>query len=146
LSPARLVTLSACETGITDIVKGSADKFTGLPADFMLAGVPCVISSLWSVPDISKALLIERFYSNYIVEEMDIPMALQDAQLYVRDLATKQVTNYVEKCYKSGKWEGKSKEFIEQRRKRYIAKAEKSPDGKPSQHTYYWAAFTINGA
>jgi hypothetical protein len=54
LSSARLVTLSACETGITDIVKGSADEFVGLPAGFMLAGVPCVVSSLWSVPDISS--------------------------------------------------------------------------------------------
>jgi CHAT domain len=38
MSSARLVTLSACETGITDIMKGSADEFVGLPAGFMLAG------------------------------------------------------------------------------------------------------------
>ena len=50
MSSARLVTLSACETGVTDIVKGSTDEFLGSPAGFMLAGVPCVVSSLWSVP------------------------------------------------------------------------------------------------
>ena len=81
MSSARLVTLSACETGITDVVKGSADEFVGLPAGLMLAGVPCVVSSLWSVPDISTAILMRRFYFNHVVEKMDIPLALQDAQL-----------------------------------------------------------------
>jgi CHAT domain-containing protein len=61
MSSARLVTLSACETGITDVMIGSADEFVGL-----LAGVPCVVSSLWSVPDIATAILMQRFYSNHI--------------------------------------------------------------------------------
>ena len=58
MSSARLVTLSACETGITDITKSSADEFVGLPAGFMLVGVPCVVSSLWSVPDIFTVILM----------------------------------------------------------------------------------------
>lgn len=146
MSSARLVTLSSCETGITDIVKGSADEFVGLPAGFMLAGVPCVVSSLWSVPDLSTALLMERFYSNHIKRQMDIPHSLQKAQLYVRDLTAKQVANQVEKCYQNGKWKGESKEKIEQYRERYLKMAEKSPEEKPFQHPYYWAAFTVNGA
>jgi CHAT domain-containing protein len=146
MSSARLVTLSACETGITDIVKGSADEFVGLPAGFMLAGVPCVVSSLWSVPEISTALLMERFYSNHINRKMDIPQALQDAQLWVRDLTSSQVADYVEKCYSSSKWEGKSKEFIEQKREHYFEMAEESPNEKSFQHPYYWAAFTAYGA
>jgi CHAT domain-containing protein len=43
----------------------------------MLADVPYVVSSLWSVPDISTAILMEHFYSNHVVHEMDIPLALQ---------------------------------------------------------------------
>lgn len=146
MSSAGLVTLSASENGITDVMKGNDDEFVGLPAGFMSAGVPCVVSSLWSVPDISAALLMERFYSNYIAGGMDIPQALQDAQLWVRDLNAKQVADYVEKCYHSGKWEGKSKEFIEQYRAQYLDMAKESPDGKPFHHPYYWAAFTVNGA
>ncbi len=126
MSSARLVTLSACETGITDIVKGSGDEFIGLPAGFMLAGVPCVVSSLWSVPDISTAILMERFYANYIIGEMDIPLALQEAQLLVRNLTFNQVTDYIEKCYCSDEWEGESKEFIEQYRKSCLEMAKKS--------------------
>ena len=146
MSSARLVTLSACETGITDIAKSSADEFVGLPAGFMLAGVPCIVSSLWSVPEISTALLMERFYSNHIKRKMDISMALQEAQLWVRDLTSIKVADYVEKCYSSGKWKGKSIELIEKYREHYLKLAEKSPEEKPFQHPYYWAAFTVNGA
>jgi CHAT domain-containing protein len=145
MSSARLVSLSACETGITDIIKGSAEEFVGLPAGFMLAGVPCVVSSLWSVPDISTALLMERFYSNHI-GGMDIPSALQGAQLWVRDLTATEVAEHVEKCYRSGKWEGKSKEFIEMYRKRFLELAREAPDNKPFENPHYWAAFTVNGA
>jgi CHAT domain-containing protein len=146
MSSTRLVTLSACETGITDIVKGSADEFVGLPAGFMLAGVPCVVSSLWAVPDVSTAMLMERFYSNHIERGMDISLALQNAQLWVRDLTSRQVADNVEKCYRSGKWEGESKGFIERYREHYLKMAKESPDEKPFQHPYYWAAFTVNGA
>lgn len=144
ISSARMVTLSACETGITDILKSNADEFVGLPAGFMLAGVPCVVSSLWSVLDISTAMLMDRLYSKHI-KGMDIPLALQDAQLWIRDLTSIEVKDYVEKCYRSGKWEGKGKVLIERERKNYFTKAKEFPNRKPFQHPFYWAAFTVNG-
>jgi CHAT domain-containing protein len=89
---------------------------------------------------------MERFYYNHIIGKLDIPLALQDAQLWVRDLSSIKVADYVEKCYLSGKCGGKSKEFIENYRERYLKMAEESPDKKSFQHPYYWAAFTVNGA
>jgi CHAT domain-containing protein len=77
---------------------------------------------------------------------MDIPAALQDAQLWVRDLMSSQVVDYIEKCYEAGEWEGEREEFIEQYRKRYVKMAGKSSEEKPFQYPYYWAAFTVNGA
>ena len=35
LSAARLVTLSACETGISDVLRGSAEEYVGIPAGFL---------------------------------------------------------------------------------------------------------------
>jgi CHAT domain-containing protein len=89
---------------------------------------------------------MERFYSNHIAERMDIPLALQEAQLWVRDLTYSQVVNYIENCYRSREWENKSGERIEQYREHYLEMAKESPGEKPFQHPYYWAAFTVNGA
>jgi cell division protein FtsW (lipid II flippase) len=58
MSSARSVTLSACETGITDITTGNADEFVCLLQALLLAGVTCVVSSLLSVPDLSTAILV----------------------------------------------------------------------------------------
>src|SRR5204862_6812405 len=82
LSAARLVTLSACETGISDVLRGSAEEYVGIPAGFLLAGVPCVVSSLWAVPDLSTALLMERFYRNHLKNDLEFPAALREAQVW----------------------------------------------------------------
>jgi CHAT domain-containing protein len=82
----RLVTLSACETGITD-VRESPDEYVGLPSGFLQAGAPGVVSSLWTVDDESTRLLMERFYRNHLEERMDFAAALREAQIWLRDQA-----------------------------------------------------------
>ncbi len=57
---AKLVTLSACETGLGNISQG--DELTGLSRAFLLAGSSTVIVSLWSVADYPTALLMTNFY------------------------------------------------------------------------------------
>jgi CHAT domain-containing protein len=57
---ARLVTLSACETGLGNISQG--DEMTGLSRAFLFAGSSSVIVSLWSVADYPTALLMTNFY------------------------------------------------------------------------------------
>jgi len=58
----KLVTLSACETGITSITQG--DEMVGLSRAFIYAGTPSIIVSLWNVSDASTTLLMEKFYKN----------------------------------------------------------------------------------
>jgi CHAT domain-containing protein len=57
---AKLVTLSACETGLGNISQG--DELTGLSRAFLFAGSSSVIVSLWSVADYPTALLMSDFY------------------------------------------------------------------------------------
>jgi CHAT domain-containing protein len=57
---AKLVTLSACETGLGNISQG--DELTGLSRAFLFAGSSSVIVSLWSVADYPTALLMSNFY------------------------------------------------------------------------------------
>jgi len=143
LSAARLATFSACETGITDVFRGSAEEYVGLPAGFMLAGVPCVVSSLWSVPDMSTALLMERFYRNHLKGGIDFSAALQKAQVWVRRLEALEVAEYAETCYRQSK-PAQQAELLKWRN-HYRYQAEIDLTAKPFAHPYYWAAFTVNG-
>jgi len=107
LSVARLVTLSACETGITDVMLGSAEEYVGVPAGFILAGVPCVISSLWVVDELSTSLLMQHFYEQLqlsggkkdgqTVASLTKAEALRSAQQYVRSLTSREVIDYCER-------------------------------------------------
>jgi len=58
---ASLVTLSACETGLSRVAPG--DELVGLVRGFLLAGAPAVLASLWTVDDASTAELMQRFYA-----------------------------------------------------------------------------------
>ncbi|MCX6334964.1 MAG: CHAT domain-containing protein [Bacteroidia bacterium] len=57
---AKLVTLSACETGLGNISQG--DELTGLSRAFLFAGSSSVIVSLWSVADYPTSILMTNFY------------------------------------------------------------------------------------
>jgi CHAT domain-containing protein len=57
---AKLVALSACETGLGNISLG--DELTGLSRAFLFAGSSAVVVSLWSVADYPTALLMSNFY------------------------------------------------------------------------------------
>jgi tetratricopeptide (TPR) repeat protein len=84
LSAARLVTLSACETGIVEhnLVPG---EFVGLAGAFLQAGAPTVISSLWSIEDESTSALMRELYTSHIRDGLDPAAALRAAQLALRD-------------------------------------------------------------
>ena len=144
MSSARLVTLSACETGITDVMIGSADEFVGLPAGFMLCG--CSMRNKQSLVGFGYLYNHTAAFLLKSCCQRNGYLALQEAQLWVRDLTYSQVAGYIEKCYCSREWKGESKEFIEQYRERYLEIAKKSPEEKPFHHPYYWTAFTVNGA
>lgn len=76
---ANLVVLSACQTGLGKMVRG--EGMIGLTRAFMYAGTPSVIVSLWSVSDISTAILMEEFYKNLIKKRKNKTEALRRAQL-----------------------------------------------------------------
>jgi CHAT domain-containing protein/tetratricopeptide (TPR) repeat protein len=59
---ARLVVLSACETGVGEAQAG--DDFLGLPRSFYLAGASSVLSSLWPVEDEGTKIFMTTFHQN----------------------------------------------------------------------------------
>ncbi len=59
---ARLVTLSACETGLSEVFAG--EEILGLARGFLSAGAKSLVLSLWTVNDKATTSLMEDLYSN----------------------------------------------------------------------------------
>ena len=57
---ARLVVLSACETGLGKLSRG--DELVGLQRGFIYAGTPVVVTTLWKVDDRASYELVRTFY------------------------------------------------------------------------------------
>lgn len=77
LSGTRLVVLSACESGIGNIA--AVEGVTGLRSAFRLAGVNCVVSTLWPIHDRETAYLMTEFFGALNSSET-AAQALQKAQ------------------------------------------------------------------
>lgn len=77
-----LTTLSACETGLGEILSG--DDIVSLENAFIFAGSPTVISSLWEVDDRSTAELMILFYEN-LLKGMSKVGALSYAQRQLKE-------------------------------------------------------------
>jgi CHAT domain-containing protein len=78
LSLARLVVLSACDTALGP--RSSGDDVVAFTRAFEAAGVPVVVTTLWSVADASTADLVRRFYGQ-MRKGASVAKALQSAQI-----------------------------------------------------------------
>jgi CHAT domain-containing protein len=90
--PVSLVTLSACESGVSLLRPG--DELFGLMRALIYAGAPSIVMTLWAVDEISTAVAMENFYGLLAVGESKV-RALQQAQIAVRKLT---VADAVEFC------------------------------------------------
>ena len=73
---ARLVVLSACETGLGTLSRG--DELVGLQRAFLYAGTPAVVTTLWKVDDRASYELVRGFYNR--LHGADPIEALRQAQ------------------------------------------------------------------
>ena len=75
---ARLVVLSACQTGLGEMERG--EGVTGLTRAVIYAGSPAAVVSLWSVDDTATRELMTRFYEGMIGKGTDRSQALRKAK------------------------------------------------------------------
>lgn len=135
LKRCRLVTLSACETGLTD-PNNTSDEYIGLPSGFLFAGSPSVVSSLWAIDDLSTAFLMIRFYE-YFSSGLAVALALNQAQLWLSDLTKSGLETWLANSNLSLTPAVR----LNLQRRLHSLKDEE----RPFQNPYYWAAFCAIG-
>lgn len=87
---AELVTLSACRSGLSRILRG--DEPLGLVRAFMQAGTRAVLVTLWPVDDRAARLLMELFYTRLSNNGSDPAAALQEARRELRRLDARRAS------------------------------------------------------
>ncbi len=163
----RLVVLSACETGLTEIT-ANPDEFIGLPGTFLALGAAGVIGTLWPVNDAATALLIAKFYELHREAGLAPPAALSKAQAWLRQSTRDELDAYAQAAAGQGRLEGRhlaeigeelGAEGLAQTRSKALAEwatrdgrasgashsAELSDPDHPYAHPYYWAGFIYTG-
>lgn len=78
-----LVTLSACESGLSLVQRG--DELYGLLRAFMYAGAPALIATLWRVDERSTIIFAEKFYQE-VAAGASYAAAVKAAQLFLKTL------------------------------------------------------------
>ncbi|WP_016879752.1 CHAT domain-containing protein, partial [Chlorogloeopsis fritschii] len=143
LEKCRLVTLSACETGLIDF-NNTSDEYIGLPSGFLLAGSKAVVSSLWRVDELSTAFLMMKFYEN-LQTINSVSLALYQAQQWLRNLTTEEFEALLIKYQRqieeifaqiSEDWRPVARAIL-----RRTCKRKPHPFAAP----FYWAGFTATG-
>ncbi|WP_373550918.1 CHAT domain-containing protein [Haliscomenobacter sp.] len=82
LANTELVVLSACETGLGDLV-GNEGVY-GLQRAFKIAGARYLIMSLWQVPDFQTQVFMTAFYKHWLERRMTVPEAFRATQAELR--------------------------------------------------------------
>jgi CHAT domain-containing protein len=131
----RLVTLSACETGLVDSTNTS-DEYIGLPSGFIRAGAASIVSSLWAVDDFSTALLMIKFYENLQTLTPNVPIALNSAQQWFRRVTQEELLQWLD---------GKTDMNAQQKQKVKERLEEYNPEHRPFEQAVFWAAFCAIG-
>lgn len=86
---ADLVVLSACQSGVSEIVRG--DEPFGLVRAFLAVGAHAVLVTLWPVDDVASAVLMKLFYQ--ALQSGAAPAeALRQAVQQIRSMPQTQVT------------------------------------------------------
>lgn len=140
---AELVSLSACETGRSQVISG--DELIGLTRAFLYAGTPSVAVSQWLLDDLSSRIFMTRLYRSLMRNGDRLKAkALGEAQHFIRNLSFDELRETLREqgiATNDAAWQLKSLAY---------AAGYDDPDGlrgdeRLLEHPYYWAAFFLIG-
>ena len=156
-SKTRLVVLSACNTAITTAML--TGESVGLPTGFLLAGVPGVLGTLWSVNDLSTTLFMIKFYEFHLkgdkkIEEPPMPpaRAVCCAQRWLKNVTVRELMEWFKKHisvhnkHEEDQQGDISEELASVGVMQFVFDEIKNPDSKPfADKPYHWAPFIFVG-
>lgn len=152
--------LNGCESGLMNPIRqvssneqGSADPdftdFDGLPMGFLLAGARSVVSTLWSVYDLSSALLMDRYHLEMERAGATPVGALRRASLWLRNEIRSGAElmaageDLLERVPAS--WAKRFPERMEHCRWYLERMAEEHPHDPPFASPIHWASHYVTG-
>jgi len=131
LASGAIAVLSACETGV--IGETLPDEVLSIASGMLQAGASAVVSSLWSVPDASTAILMSRFYFLWRTAGQAPAVALRDAQRWMRDSNNGTIAAFL-------------REHLGDLADRPLVRhLERNPVDSTFTHQMHWAAFHVHG-
>jgi CHAT domain-containing protein len=150
LRECRLVTFSACESGIIESKADSiSDEYVGLPSGFLFAGSSSVVSTLWTVDPLATTLFMAKFYHDlkriFIQDQGSIAIVLNNTQTWLRTLSSKKLARIKD----SQKFQQLLDQVFEIKRDRKkfqeLLEAAVKREPYPFANPYYWTAFISTG-
>ena len=154
LNQCRLVTFSACESGMTD-PNSISDEYIGLPSGFLYAGSLSIVSTLWTVDPIATTLLMVKFYHNLKrlpqIKTGDVAIALNKAQKWLRTLTHKKwarIQNHpqFQKSVEEAFANSPTGDFERKKFKKSLSGSiHPNRQPLPFANPYYWSAFVAIG-
>ncbi len=150
LRECRLVTFSACESGIVESKANSiSDEYVGLPSGFLFAGSSSVVSTLWTVDPLATTLFMTKFYHDLkrisIQDQGSIAIVLNNTQTWLRTLNSKKLARIKD----SQKFQQLLDQVFENKRDRKkfqdLLEAAVKREPYPFANPYYWTAFIATG-
>ncbi len=140
---AELVSLSACETGRSQVIRG--DELIGLTRAFLYAGTPSVAVSQWLLDDLSSRIFMTHFYRSLMHNgDWLKAKALGETQYFIRNLSFDALRQAL---YEQGiepadaEWQLKALAHAAG----YNDLSRLRGHERLLEHPYYWAAFFLIG-
>ena len=142
LSTYQLISLAACETGITG--KDDQGEYIGLSSAFLKAKASNILSTLWQVDELSSLWLTIKFYKTYLSGESPAK-SLTIAQTWLQTLTYPELATWITNLLQTY-----PRMDYHDRLAAHLANIQTDPNKieskePPFAHPYHWAGITIVG-
>jgi CHAT domain-containing protein len=141
LPKVRFATFSVGESGMVN--NALPNEVLMLSTALIQAGYAGVVASLWSVADVSTAMLMVRFYHYWQEEGLEPVYALRAAQRWVRDTTNQEKADYFGQFVLGSKTSMPDTAAAE-----FFSEAMLSKGGLEARsfaHPFWWGAFYLTG-